>query len=445
MSRPLDFERRVAAWVADEGASTPPVRVLDEILTATGRQRPLPRWLALIKEPPMRISSRVAVGSPTTRLATLLAATLVLALLGAGAVVAGASYLAGSGPIVVDADDPSAYQTISAAVDAAVDGDTILVRPGVYPESITITEDITLRGDSDDRADVVIEIPSDGPTFLTEFGPLIFGLMIEASGAEVSDLSVRPMTGADLTQYSALVVSGGAPRIHGVTVAAGSAVWIMGASTAAIADSSLGGIVFINDRSSPTVERNEVGAHVGVFNAGAAEPAIVRENHAVGVTIDGPAVVERNVIRLGDEPDEPVSDFFGIDARSGDGWIVRDNDVSGFATGIDVRLGSSGLIEGNILADNTTGILARTTDTEVVGNVVRGGETGIRTEVGVRSVVDNTVKGAGIGVEVRLGSSPTLSGNTLCGNGVNLSIAEGAEPVLETNEICEDGLVTAGG
>ena len=170
------LERRVAAWVADEGASTPPVRVLDEILTATGRQRPLPRWLALIKEPPMRISSRVAVGSPTARLATIVVATILLAVLGAGAVVAGASYLAGSGPLIVDPSDPDAFQTISAAVDSAEDGDTILVRPGIYPESVTITEDIVLRGE-EPREEVVIEIPSDGPTFPTEFGPVIFGLM----------------------------------------------------------------------------------------------------------------------------------------------------------------------------------------------------------------------------------------------------------------------------
>ena len=95
MSQPLDFERRVAAWVADEGASTPPVRVLDEILTATGRQRPLPRWLALIKEPPMRLSSRIAVGSPTARLASVSALTSILILAIAAAAVAATTLLQG--------------------------------------------------------------------------------------------------------------------------------------------------------------------------------------------------------------------------------------------------------------------------------------------------------------------------------------------------------------
>ena len=37
----------------------------------------------------------------------------------------------------------------------ATDGDTIVVRPGVYDEQLVISNDITIRGDGD-RADVVI-------------------------------------------------------------------------------------------------------------------------------------------------------------------------------------------------------------------------------------------------------------------------------------------------
>jgi TolB protein len=55
--------------------------------------RPRPRWLALIKERPMRADSLVAVGSPTLRFASVLAATLLLMLLSVGAVVAGATLL----------------------------------------------------------------------------------------------------------------------------------------------------------------------------------------------------------------------------------------------------------------------------------------------------------------------------------------------------------------
>jgi Periplasmic copper-binding protein (NosD) len=457
MSQPLDFERRVAAWVADEGASTPPVRVLDDILTATGRQRPLPRWLALIKEPPMRVSSRVAVGSPTARLTALVATTILLVVLGAGAVVAGASYLAGPGLLIVDPNDPSAYPTITAAVDAAEDGDTVLVRPGIYPESVTITEDITLRGDGP-REEVVIEIPSSGPTFPTEFGPLIFGLMIQDSDAEVSELTVRPVAGADQTLFSPLVVDGGAPRIHEVTTAAGVAAWIMGGSTGTVADSTLDGIVFVNDSGGSTIEGNTIRYHVMVGNPPEARPVVIRENVLAGVSVAsldpnwlgtaGPAIIEGNHLRVPDgEEDTAPSDFLGINLANSQGFEVTANDVAGFTTGIDIRFGSSGVASDNILADNVVGVRIEggVGTSQVVGNRIDGGGTGIRTVGGSPRLEDNTVEGAEIGVEIGPTSDPTLTGNVLCGNAINLSVAEGVEPVLETNEICEDGLVTTGG
>ena len=59
-----------------------PTGLVPETLRAARRVRRWPRWLALIKEPPMRISSRVAVGSPTVRLAYVAILTLLLTLAG---------------------------------------------------------------------------------------------------------------------------------------------------------------------------------------------------------------------------------------------------------------------------------------------------------------------------------------------------------------------------
>jgi len=87
------LERMLAGYLASEGSGSVSDRNLDDALASTSRMRPYPRWLALMKEPPMRVSQRVAVGSPTFRLASILALTLVLILAAAGAVVAGASLL----------------------------------------------------------------------------------------------------------------------------------------------------------------------------------------------------------------------------------------------------------------------------------------------------------------------------------------------------------------
>jgi Kelch motif/Galactose oxidase, central domain len=93
MNDNVDFDRFVADQFARSGGIDPPDHSVDDVLLRARRMRPLPRWLALIKEPPMRISSRVAVGSPTFRLASLMAITIALLVALGAAMVAGASLL----------------------------------------------------------------------------------------------------------------------------------------------------------------------------------------------------------------------------------------------------------------------------------------------------------------------------------------------------------------
>ena len=93
MNTDSDLQRQVTSVFADAAPSGYPDELLARVLTTTSRARPRPGWLANIKEPPMRYPARVAVGSPTFRLASILALTLALILAAAGAVVAGASLL----------------------------------------------------------------------------------------------------------------------------------------------------------------------------------------------------------------------------------------------------------------------------------------------------------------------------------------------------------------
>jgi dipeptidyl aminopeptidase/acylaminoacyl peptidase len=88
-----DLQRQVTRVFADAAPTGYPDELLARVLTTTSRTRPRPTWLADLKEPPMRIPARVVVGSPTLRLASILALTLALILAAAGVVVAGASLL----------------------------------------------------------------------------------------------------------------------------------------------------------------------------------------------------------------------------------------------------------------------------------------------------------------------------------------------------------------
>jgi len=90
----MNEERQLERDVTSSFAATAPPRaphgLLDPIVTSVGRTRQHPRWLANLKEPPMRHASRVVVGSPTARVAAIGAATLFMAVLATGAIVAGA-------------------------------------------------------------------------------------------------------------------------------------------------------------------------------------------------------------------------------------------------------------------------------------------------------------------------------------------------------------------
>ena len=78
---------------------------LDEIVLHASHAHQRPRWLAVIKEPPMRISSTLAVGSPTARVAAIIVATLLITLGVAGAGFAGAQLLAADDESVVSAPE----------------------------------------------------------------------------------------------------------------------------------------------------------------------------------------------------------------------------------------------------------------------------------------------------------------------------------------------------
>lgn len=82
MTSQRSLERLVAGWMADQRPVAFDDELIDRVLATTSRRRPRPRWLALLLEAPMRTHARVTVGSPTGRMA-LVVALLILGLLAA--------------------------------------------------------------------------------------------------------------------------------------------------------------------------------------------------------------------------------------------------------------------------------------------------------------------------------------------------------------------------
>lgn len=427
------FERIVADQIARVGIGAPPARAIDETIARASRTRPVPGWLALIKEPPMRISSSLAVGSPMARVAAIIVATLLLAAALAGAGIAGSRLLAADGTIVVDQGGGGTVTTITDAVAMAEDGDEILVRPGTYDESITITKDITLRGE--DRDSVIILPTGDAPTY-DDFwwGPAAYSLLLLDSDAVISDLTF----GRSLHD---VVAKGGAPSIHDITMSGDSLVVYAG-SSATIKDSTLrGSWVHVDEQSPVTIEDSEFYAIVANTDNTplVGGPATIRGNTTQGIAFNGSAVVEGNTLIAGAE--SMFDGFYGsgIDVQAGEGWVIKDNVVRGFlrATAIDVPQGALGTVSGNTLADNQVAINTAS-DSVFEGNVVTGGGEGIVSSLGSPTLTDNTVTGVS-GEGLALSGSPILSGNTSCDNGQNLWVAEDATPEIDdTNEVCPD-------
>ncbi len=432
MNEHSSFERLVAESVASIGVPAASDEAIERTIVRASRKRQRPRWLALIKEPPMRISSSLAVGSPIARVAAIMVATLLLALMVAAAGAAGSRLLAASGPIIVDQSGAGTVTTITDAVAMAQDGDEILVKPGTYKESVTISNDIILRGE--DRSRVIIRPTGDTATY-DDFwwGPGQYSLLLVDSNAEISDLSILG------TSYD-FVIQGGAPSIHDITKDGSNFVVYKG-SSATVKDSRLGGWVHVDEQSPITIEGSSFRAIVA--NVSNTElvggPATIRNNTTEGIAFNGSALVEGNTIVVGG--DSATDDFYGsgIDVEAGDGWIIQGNTVTGFsrATAIDVPSGTLGTVSGNTLSDDKIAI-QNASDSLFENNVITGGETGIATSLGSPTLTGNTISGVS-GNGLALDGQPTLSGNTSCDNGENLWVAEGATPLIDdSNEICED-------
>lgn len=400
----------------------------------------------------MRISSSVTVGSPMARAAAIMVATLLLALTVAGAGIAGSRLLAADGAIIVAQDGGGHYTSIQEAVDAAEPGDEIIVKPGTYVESVTIAEDITLRGE--DRQAVIVEFgqgcegptglagcPPGSPVYSSLDGTGPFGILVEDGTAQISDLTIRGPEGVRPT--GSIVATGGGPSFSGITVVGSHPMYIEGGSAASISDSDLSAAHgFVIEPSLAVVETSSFLTLV-VNSDPAADDGpgpVLRGNRAHGITLEAPATVEQNEITPSDEPLAFGPTYgSGIDVIEGATFIIRENEVSGFDgdVGIDTGPGSHGEISGNTVSGTRVGVSVGSGETIVHGNTVSDAGTGYVLNGAVDFSENSAESITGRAVVLGARAVATLSGNRACGNEVDLFIEDGADATMrEANEFC---------
>ena len=454
MNDKTSFERYVIEAFDHEGTGRPvPDAIHDDLITRAGRQRQWPTWLASVKEPPMRLSNSLAVGSPTVRVAAIVAATLLLILSVAAAGIAGTRLLAASGDIVVDPDGNGDYTTINEAVAAADDGDTVVIKAGTYPESVLVTKAITIRGDEPGTATIEVAegcttdtdtwettCPSDTPTYSLEEGDVggPYGFVLEGTNATIKDIHVHIHELA-----ASVIVNGGSALLEGLSTSTGPDNGLVmsfgGDSRVSITGSDLGRSWLLPDEASHmTIEDSDFEAIFLNHSAGS-EPNVLRDNRISGtIYFTGPTIIENNefIGRAEGWRFDPMITADGTD------WAVRGNTFAEAESGegaINVGyMAGPGTIEGNTFTNNSIGIVSASRDLlDVADNVLTDGKIGIRLDDGSPSLIGNTVEGmtdSGISMMI---SDPALSGNALCGNNIDLNIGPGSSPVVDAdNEIC---------
>ncbi len=351
---------------------------------------------------------------------------------------------------------PGDFPTIQAAVDAAQEGDTILVAPGTYQEHVVISKGLTLQGAGPDTVlegepsefELFMEEPEEplkeSPKFL--FHASIQGrtmqapevkepaIVIQAGRVHIRGLQIRPQgLQVDLPPWESpppvprplragIVVERGAEALverviirhahYGVVVKRGASLtlrqsilhnWARGLQiwgTATVEDSSIHNEDIYESESSEVAVLIEEGQ---VF---------LRRNRISIFHIADP--YENPAHRLGDFNDGAIQ-FYGSEI------VLEGNQIVGdFNYGISVSKGKA-LIRDNLL-------------------IYRGGNkfsTGLEIRSAEATVEDNMVIGLmphGVGIQINPEAQVVLKRNRLSQNGIGVEISSAAVQLIE-NEI----------
>ncbi|MFH1724261.1 MAG: right-handed parallel beta-helix repeat-containing protein [Elusimicrobiota bacterium] len=345
--------------------------------------------------------------------------------------LAGALLLALAGSaLAATLNVPGDYPTIQAGIDAAQSGDTVLVAPGDYTESVALKAEVALRGSGAEAT----TLRGDGSwygmpdtqhsgwtyTILGADGSSISGLAI--TGSTVGILNWR-RTPAEITGND---VSGNVT--HGIFNVE---------SSPRIADNRIGENGYsTNFQTFPSLGQNPPRPHAGVYNYGSSpgiyENTIVDNGHTgvfnfasgsapeiTGNAIDGNAY--SGVFNYYYAAPVIAGNSLSGNGRTGVKNYRSSAEISGNEASGNGRAGvensySSPVITGNVLNGNgRDGVENRDSDATVIGNVSMGnGRDGIENSRSSPLIANNLLAGnLRSGIESRYDCSPIITNNTI--------------------------------
>jgi parallel beta-helix repeat protein len=285
---------------------------------------------------------------------------------------------------VVDAYLRGDFATVSAAIEAAQPGDRILVRPGLYQESLVV--------------DKPLEIMGDGPVE-----------DIEIRSRDINVLTFRASIGrvANLTLCAFGKGRKGVSIVQGRLDLDGCDITSQG-----------GSCVYIRDGADPRLRRNKI--HDG-------------KDNGVFVYDNGLGTLEDNEI-VG-------NGLSGVEIEDGGDPVLRRNQIHGNKSGINVHDAGLGTFEDNeITASEFSGVQIRAGGNPVLrrNQIHDSTENGVHVrDNGLGTLEGNEITGNGYsGIVIAVGGNPTVRGNRINRNKARaIWVYDGGKGVFEDNDL----------
>ncbi len=260
-------------------------------------------------------------------------------------------------PLIVDWQQTGDFTRISRAIDAAHEGQTIVIKPGVYRDVLRLYKHLELRGEGKSSDVVVIAEGSDVVLF-------------DAPKGRIANMTLRQAGGRDRRWYGIDVARGEVEIVDcEITSSSLACIGVHGQSRpiitrCAIHSGAQSGVYFYEDATG-LVENCDMYANAlhGIDVQNQSQPTVrgsrIHDNHEDGIYISGGA---RGLYEDNDISNNRQS---GIVVAGGDHPICRRNSVRGNGMlGLRVSERSGGVFEGNDFRQNKGGPKAITPDSQ---------------------------------------------------------------------------------
>jgi parallel beta-helix repeat protein len=310
------------------------------------------------------------------------------------------------------------FPTIQAAIDAAENGDVIVIEPGIYRENINFRgKAITLRSTAPDDPEVVaatiIDGGNNGPVVTFRNGETRESVLSGFTAIGGSGTRVRLVWEPGKELYygyfgGAILVIGSSPTIEkniitgSMSKCTGGGIAVVAYSSPAIRGNTItwnrarnGSGIAVIHHSSPAITGNTIRGNTAGFSGG----GILVRYHSY-------PVVENNTIR-----ENTAIDGGGILVSNHSSPTITGNTITHNiseteAGGIYVTVYSSPTITGNIIADNKA--------QGAGGGIVVGFDSS--PAITANRITDNTAGAHGGGIFLMVRASPAIKNNTITGN-----------------------------